>query len=268
MPDIHILGLGIRIGDHATREAERALAASTEVLFVDTGPATAAWLARHCPKVTPLFATSYTEAGRRRAGYHDMAARVLGAALDNPPVSFAIQGHPFVGVLASGLILRGAAALGLEVEAQPGISAMDCIMAELGLDPLRAGLQSYEATDMLLRRRPLQPDVPALIWQAGVVESCLHSTRPSRPERFERLRDHLLAFYPAAHPVTAVFASPHPFVPTERWSVPLGQLDAAAPHLHAGFTLYLPPAGERPIADAALLARLEDPEHLARITRR
>ncbi|GMG82037.1 SAM-dependent methyltransferase [Paralimibaculum aggregatum] len=267
MPDIHVIGLGIRIGDHATREAERALAASTEVLFVDTGPATRAWLERLCPKVTPLFATSYREDRARRAGYHHMAARVLGAALDHPPVSFAIQGHPFVGVLASGLILRGAAALGLEVAAQPGISAMDCILAELGLDPLLGGLQSYEATDMLLRRRPLQADVPALIWQVGVVESCLHSTRPSRPERFQRLRDHLLAFYPPEHPVTAVFASPHPFVPTERWSFPLGTLAAQAPRLHAGITLHLPAAGVRPIADPALLARLEDPEHLARITR-
>ena len=65
---------------------------------------------------------------------------------------------------------------------------------------------------LLLRRRPLQPDVPALIWQIGNLETTLHSSRPSAPARFERLVAHLESFYAPEHPVYVVYASPHPLL--------------------------------------------------------
>lgn len=267
MADVTILGLGIRAPDHVTPEAERAILAAREVLFVDPGAGVSAWLAARASRVTPLYAESYSEAGARRSGYHHMAARVLEAALSSAPVAFAMQGHPLLGVTAGRLILKGARALGLTVRVLPGISAFDCVIGELGLDPMLTGLQAYEATDMLLRRRPLQPDVPALIWQIGVVESCLHTQRPARPERFHRLCSHLLGIYPPGHSVTAVYASPHPLVPTERWSVALADLPGEAARIHAGMTLFIPAVAERPIVETDLLATLEDPAHLARITR-
>ncbi len=266
-PDITIVGLGILPGGHLTREAEDALRRCNEILFLDAGIATRAWLETYCPKVTSLFATTYVEARARLPGYREMAVQVLDAALDRAPVGFAINGHPTVGVTASALVARAAGALGLDVAVLPGISAMDCLLAELMLDPVVEGLQMFEATDLLLRQRPMQNDVPALIWQVGTVETSLHTERPSRPERFRRLRAHLLTFYPPEHPATAVHASSHPLVPTASWTFPLGRIEAEADRLHAAVTLYLPPLGRRPIADTDLLADLTRPDHLKRVTR-
>ena len=95
----------------------------------------------------------------------------------------------------------------------PGISAFDAILADLRLDPVVHGLQMYEATDLLLRRRPLDPEVPALIWQIGPLETCLHSLAVSRPERFSRLISHLRQYYPPRHEVVAIYCSPHPILP-------------------------------------------------------
>ncbi len=204
MVDITIVGLGVANVDQITREAERAIRGSNEVLYVDTGVATRAHLESLCPQVTSLFETAYEESGRRRNAYHHMAARVLEAALDHAPVTFAMHGHPIVGVYAPFLIRDLAGLLGLTVSVQPGISAMDCLFAELMVDPCISGIQMYEATDLLLRRRPLQPDVQALIWQIGCVETTLHSMSVSKPERFDRLRAHLLRFYPPGHEVSAI----------------------------------------------------------------
>lgn len=267
MADITIAGLGILNVDHVTRETERALRAANEVLYVDTGVATEAFLGTLCPRVTPLFGASYETGGPRRGAYHRMAARVVEAALDHAPVVFAMQGHPVVGATAPGLIARAGRLLGLEVRALPGISAMDCLFAELMLDPVAEGLQMVEATDLLLRRRPLQPDMPALIWQIGAVESCLYAAGVSRPERFRRFLGLMLDHYPAEHRVTAIYASPHPLVATERIEVELGRIGEVAERLHAGHSLYVPAVGRRPIMDAELLARLESPAHLAAITR-
>lgn len=267
MTDITIAGLGITNVDQVTRETERALRACNEVLFVDTGIATEAWLRTLCPRVTDLYAESYREGAPRVNAYHHMAASTLEAALDHAPVVFAMQGHPIVYAYAPFLIRDTAALLGLEVEVLPGISSLDCLLADLMVDPGVQGMQLYEATDLLLRKRPLQPDVPALVWQVGTVETRLHTDRPSRPERFVRLRDHLLRSYPPQHPVTAYFAAPFPMMPPSAITFALQDLCDQAPLLHKGVTLYLPPATVRPVEDLELQGLVDDPAHLAKLTR-
>jgi len=264
--DVHVVGLGIVGLDHVTREAERTLASVNEVLFVDRGVATRAWLESLGPRVTDL-SSAHVESGERTDAYRWMAARVVTAALERAPVAFALHGHPLVFAYPPFLIRDLARALGLSVVFQPGISALDAILAVLGIDPSPAGLQTYEATDLLLRARPLMDDVPLLLWQVGNVESCLHTARRSRPERFERLRDHLLGTYPPTHVARAVYCSPHPLMESVVRDVPLGELPRLAGELHAGFSLWVPAVRSRPIADLELLERIEDPAHLARLTR-
>jgi hypothetical protein len=267
MPEIYIVGLGIVNVDQITREAERAIRECHEVLYLDTGIATRQFLEGLCPRVTGLYETSYVEGAHRLEAYGHMAARVVDAALDHPPVAFAVQGHPVVGMQAPILIRDMAAALGLSVKVLPGISAMDCLFAELMIDPCLSGLQMYEATDLLLRRRPLQPDVPALIWQVGAIETRLHTMSRSRPERFERLRAHLVRFYPPTHVVSAVFAAPHPLMNSRIIPFALEAIGRHAAELHAGYTLYIPASGIRPIEDQELLSRIDSRQWLHQITR-
>ena len=264
--DVYIVGLGVLNVDQITRETERVIRRSNEVLYVDTGVATRAYLKSLCPRVTSLFETSYEEDGHRLNAYHHMAARVLDAAMDHPPVTFAMHGHPIVGAYAPFLIRDMARLLSLEVLVLPGISAKDCLCAELMVDPCVVGMQMYEATDLLLRRRPLQPDVPALIWQIGCVETRLHTTRVSRPERFERLRSYLLRFYPPQHEVTAVYSTPHPLMPSTVHRFVLQNMCEYAHLLHAGFTLYIPAVYERPVEDHELAHQMDSVEHLSQIT--
>src|SRR5271157_4892793 len=213
MTDLWIAGLGIQTVNQVTREVEQALRASREILYLDTGVATQRYLEGLCPRVTSLFEQSYGEDRPRINAYEHMAIRVLEAALDHPPVTFAIHGHPLIAVHPPFLVMEMANALGLRVEVLAGISAIDTILADLRIDPVVHGIQMYEATDLLLRRRPLHNDVPAIIWQIGPLETALHSQRISRPERFTRFIEHLRRYYPARHTVAAIYCSPHPILP-------------------------------------------------------
>lgn len=267
MTDIFVVGLGIETATQITREVEDVIRRSREVLYLDTGVATRALLEGLCPRVTSLYEQSYVEGCPRTDAYVHIAAVVLDAALDHAPVTFAIHGHPLVAVQAPFLVLEAAAALGLGVRILPGISALDAILAILRLDPVVHGLQMYEATDLLLRRRPLQPDVPALLWQIGPLETALHSTRASRPERFARLVAHLRRFYPPHHRVTAIYAPPHPLLEPEVLTFQVEEMGDYALRLHAGFTLYVPPARGRLLLDLDLAAEMFDPQHLRTISR-
>ena len=70
--------------------------------------------------------------------------------------------------------------------------SLDALLADLRLDPVVHGIQMYEATDVLLRRRPLQSDVPAILWQIGPIETCLHSQAVSLPGRLEVVGDRVV----------------------------------------------------------------------------
>jgi hypothetical protein len=267
MTALYIAGLGLQTVAQITREVEAAMQLSREVLFLDTGVATKAFLETLCPRVTPLYEQSYSEGRPRVNAYEHMAARVMDAALDHPPVTFAIHGHPLIAAHPPFLILELAHALELPVTVLPGISAIDTILADLRLDPVVHGVQMYEATDLLLRRRPLQPDVPAIIWQIGPIETCLHSMRVSRPDRFSRFIAHLQQYYPPQHEVVAIYCSPHPILPPAIFRFALEDMGQYAGEIHSGFTLYVPPRASRPIQDYDLLAKLYSMDHLRDITR-
>jgi uncharacterized protein YabN with tetrapyrrole methylase and pyrophosphatase domain len=266
-PDIYIVGLGINGIEHVTRQTEAACRRSNEILAVPTNPAVLTYLGTLCPKVTDLHPVSYREDERRMNAYDTMSAMTLAAALEHPPVAFATYGHPYIYVCPTRLILDAAPLLGLTVEVQPGVSSLDTMFIDLNVDPAVDGLQMYEATDLLVRQRPLQPDVPCLLWQVGSVESALYSTAESQPERFYRIRDYLLRFYPAEHEVTAVFSAHHPLLEPSTVTFALGEMESHSEDLHQGLTLYLPPVSYREVADLDLLLKIESQEHLAGLTK-
>lgn len=266
--DIYVVGTGITSIAQITREAEEAICDSQHVLYLDPSPGVAEWLKQRCPVLTDLYALGYEDNAERRGFYDRMAAEVVAAALEKTPVTLAIHGHPRVGVYLPQLLDNIAVALGLKIRTLPGISALAALCADLGVDPCTSGLQSWNATDMLLRHRPVSADAPLVVWSVGVVGTSLHSDAPSRPERFVPLRDYLLRNYPASHEVTLYYAAPHVLAGPSIETVALGRLHEMADGIHRGTTLFVPPAYAAPICDPDLLAALDDPAHLESLIRR
>jgi uncharacterized protein YabN with tetrapyrrole methylase and pyrophosphatase domain len=264
--DIYIVGLGITGIEHMTRETEAVCRRSNEVLAVATHPSILKYLNTLCPKVTDLYAPSYREDEHRGKAYDTMTANVIAAALANPPVTFATYGHPMMYVFPSRQLRWLAPYFGLRVRTLPGISSLDTMLCDLGVDPGAEGLQMYEATDMLIRQRPIQPDVPCLIWQVGTVESVLFSTAASRPERFWRIKDYLLRYYPADHELTAVHSSMHPLLEPTTTTFRLGEMEDHHLTLHQGLTVYIPPVRMRPTVDTDLAEKIASVAHLESVT--
>lgn len=263
--DIYVVGLGIKTVQHVTREAEHAMRNSNKIFYVDSGFGVQEYLATLCPNVYSML-DRYEEGTDRRGAYHAMATTVLDAALDGGPVCFATYGHPQVYVYPTRLIREAAALLGLTVKVVAGISALDSILIDLDIDPGPQGFQMYEATDMLTRARPLQPDVPCLLWQVSAVETALYSQDRGTAERFMRLQNYLLRFYPPGHQVTMVLSSAYPLIESATETFALSGLAAyLAEHMQAG-SLYLPPAGDRHVYDMDLVRDIFDPEHLKSVT--
>jgi hypothetical protein len=134
----------------------------------------------------------------------------------------------------------------------PGVSAEDCLLADLGVDPGRIGLQSYEATDFLVHRRT--PDVTAglILWQVGVVGSDAYSPAPDRAH-VPVLIEYLCDFYPADHETVLYEASAFPICAHVERRVPLSRIGPGDVTPMA--TLFVPPA-VAPRPDPEILERL------------
>ena len=91
----------------------------------------------------------------------------------------------------------------------PGVSAEDCLFADLGIDPAVTGLQSYEATNFLYYHRQVDTSAALVLWQVSVVGETAVVEPPNRPG-LAILADHLQTLYPPEHEVTLYEASPYP----------------------------------------------------------
>ena len=78
-------------------------------------------------------------------------------------------GHPGVFVSPSHLAVSKARQEGYKAKMLAGVSAEDYMFADLGFDPSLYGCMTCEATELLIRNRPLNPAVSNIIWQVGAV---------------------------------------------------------------------------------------------------
>jgi len=121
----------------------------------------------------------------------------------------------------------------------PGVSAVDCLFADLGLDPAASGCQIYEATDFVLYRRGVDTSAALVLLQVAVLGLWRADPGPNR-EGLRVLQEYLRELYPAEHEAILYEASSYPVPDAEITRLRLDQLDASEPSELA--TLYVPPA--------------------------
>lgn len=257
--DIGIVGTGI-VGTHQlTREVEEVIRRCRRTFVIDSGYGIPEYLETLCPNVTELG--NFYQAGKDRLPtYRRMAAAVVSAAVDDAPVCLATYGHPWVYCYPTTLIVQAAPLLGLHVEVFPGISAFDTLLVDLGIDIALSGIQMYEATDLLLRRRPIQSDVTCVIWQPTVVGDVTYRPEPYGVEQFEPLQEYLLRFYTPEHEVAIVTTKTYPLTRSVVQRMRLDELASQLAQAPQVGTLYIPPLTEREVQDTALLDSLLEAE--------
>jgi len=249
-----VVGTGIRFGVHLTPEARAAILRADRVLHLVSDPVAKQWLETLRPDAQSLHML-YAPGKERATTYLEMVEAILEPVRAGYEVCAAFYGHAGVFVTPSHEAIRRAKAAGYPAMMLPGISAEDCLFADLGLDPGATGCQSYEATDFLVTGRPVDPGALLILWQAGVVGERSHVFETD-PERLAQLRDRLLELYPEDHEAIVYEASPYPVGDPIVLRTPLASLGDAG--VTPASTLVVPPR-RRPLPDAKVGDRLRLP---------
>lgn len=214
--DIVFMGIMNKVGEHAVKQ-----------------------LNPNCISLDDL----YQQGKSRAVTYSQMSERIVQAVIEGNKVCAAFYGHAGVFVTPSHEAIRRVRELGLDAQMLPGVSAEDCLIADLGIDPSRYGCQSYEATQFLFRDYRIDPYMTQIIWQIGLAgEASLSVLDANHSQRglamlTEILREH----YPDHHELIIYQAATLPIDEPKIQKLMLCELSHAKPTLIS--TLVVPSLG-------------------------
>lgn len=257
-----IVGTGIMFGGHITHETWRHVEAADKVLY---GVADAvSWSVLTQLNASAESLPPYAKGRPRRDTYNQWVDQILDFVRQGLRVCVVFYGHPGVFVYPSHEAIRRARLEGFKARMLPGISAEDCLFADLGVEPSRNGMQSYEATDFLLRRRTVDPTSGLLLWQIAIAGHLDYPDEPD-PNGVRLLAELLETWYGNDHDVVVYEAAQYAIMEPLIRPTTIGQLPETPVSILS--TLYIPPR-EPARVDVQMVGRLglslDDVERLFR----
>ncbi|MDI1448385.1 SAM-dependent methyltransferase [Polyangium sp. 6x1] len=249
-----VVGSGIKTVGHLTQEALAWIKAADKVFYVVSDPVAEGVIQRLNPGKSESLSGLYEEGKRRMETYEQMIERMMASVHAGMRTCAAYYGHPGVFAYPTHMAIKRLQKQGYEAFMLPGISAEDCLFAELGVDPATTGCQSYEATAFVINGHVPNPKAALILWQVGVFGRGDYSRSNYQPKGFHYFVEHLAKFYPTDHKVCIYESAMFPGCkPREDW-VAIQDLDKA--RLTPASTLYIP-ASERAKPNLELLKLLE-----------
>jgi Tetrapyrrole (Corrin/Porphyrin) Methylases len=165
----------------------------------------------------------------------------------------AFYGHPGVFAWPTHKAIEIARREGYRAHMEPGVSAEDCLYADLGIDPGKFGCQHYEASQFMFNRRRVDTSSYLVLWQVGVAGDQSFARFATGAAYRQVLIDVLSRDYDLDHEAIIYRAATLPVDRPRIEQIALGKLAGADIDMHA--TLVIPPASALQ-PDQQILARL------------
>lgn len=237
-----IVGTGYMVAGQVTQQALACMEKAEKLFHLTADPVSAVWVAGLNASAESLH-DAYAVGRPRLDSYLEMVERMLAPVRRGLDVCAAFYGHPGTLVFPAHEAIRRAREEGYEARMLPGVSAADCLVAELGIDPGADGCQMYDATGFLYRKRRFDPTCPLILWQISLIAfpSVLPTNGLWGRRGLEVLTEVLLEDYPPGHEVVVYEAARLPVCRPKVARLPLSGLAAA--DITGSSTLYVPPLG-------------------------
>jgi precorrin-3B methylase len=232
------VGVGMTLGSHITPLARSYIEKADVVFTALSDGIIELWLARMNPDVRS-FQSLYKEGKSRADTYREMVDGMLTEVRAGKRVCGAFYGHPGVFALPPHKAIATARAEGYQAHMEPGVSAEDCLYADLGFDPGRYGCQHYEASQFMFYRRRVDPSAYLILWQIGVAGDQSFTRFSTGAQYRQVLVDVLARDYDLSHEVIIYRAATLPMHEPRIERLALGKLPGADVDMHA--TLVIPP---------------------------
>ncbi|MCW8832879.1 MAG: SAM-dependent methyltransferase [Colwellia sp.] len=246
------VGTGMTLGAHITPIAKSHIEQADVVFSLMSTGITERWLEELHSDVRSLQ-YCYQEGKNRNITYNEMVEAILTEVRVGKKVVAAFYGHPGVFACVAHRAIKQAKLENMPAHMEAGISAEDCLYADLAIDPGKTGCMNLETSQFMFYQRNIDPAAHLVLWQVGLAgDKSLARFSTGKAYR-QVLVDLLLATYPADHQVILYQAKVLPIDTMRAEYIKLVDLVNAELFMHT--TLVIPPS-EKMQPNQAVLDKL------------
>lgn len=246
------VGTGMTLGAHISPIASSYIANADVIFSLMSTGITDRWVEEMHKDVRSLQ-PYYQEGKNRNITYNEMVEAILTEVRLGKTVVAVFYGHPGVFSCVSHRAINQATKENFVAHMEAGISAEDCLYADLAIDPGKTGCIHYETSQFMFYQRNIDPAAHLILWQVGLAgDKSLEKFSTGKAYR-QVLVDLLLETYPADHPVILYQAKVLPIDTMRAEHIALRDLVDAELFMHT--TLVIPPS-EKMRPNQAILSKL------------
>lgn len=240
-----LIGSGIKSISHLTIEAQAYIKQADCVLHLVNEPIFESWLKKHtryCESLEPLYFLH----NKRIDSYREITNKIIKQLEVHDFVSVVIYGHPTIFAQPGLEAIKIAKEKNIETIIIPGISAEDCLFAELAVDPSQNGCFSIEAMNFLAFDTIFDKYCDIVIWQLGMIGNLGPIFKQDSQEGLKLIQEKLLKIHSDNHRAVLFEAALYPGVRSKIVEFPLALL--IEQEINSLSTLYIPGLGERKVS--------------------
>lgn len=246
------VGTGMLLGGHISPISTSYIAEANVVFSLMSTGITERWLEEMHDDVRSLQ-PYYQEGKNRNITYNEMVEAILTEVRLGKKVVAVFYGHPGVFACVSHRAIKKAKKENFNAHMEAGISAEDCLYADLAIDPGKTGCINYETSQFMFYQRNIDPAAHLILWQVGFAGDKSLAKYSTGSAYRQVLVDLLLETYPSDHQVILYQAKVLPIDTMRAEHIALVDLIDAELFMHT--TLVIPPS-EKMQPNQAILDKL------------
>jgi len=248
------LGIGITLGSHITQLARNYIEQADVVFLLASDGIVEQWICEMNDDTRSLQ-YFYQEGISRAISYKNMINAILSEVHKNKKVVGVFYGHPGVFACVPHLVIQQAKKQGYYALMEAGISAEDCLYADLGIDPGEYGCAQFETSQFMICKRKIDPSAYLILWQVCIAGDISLKTFSTGIKQRKILVDLLESIYPKDHNVIIYEAPTLPIHAVRNDTIKLAELLTVTLNQHS--TLVIPPS-EKMIMNKEILEQLNE----------
>lgn len=233
MSHLVVIGSGIKALAHLSQETIVVIEQAAKVLYLVNEPLMKAWIERKA-KLSQSLDEIYFAYERRIDAYQAITDYIIAENERFPSLCVIFYGHPAMFASSALRAVQQVKKNNKEADILPAISSLDCLFADLAIDPGENGCFSVDATDFLIYKKKFDVCSDLVLWQVGN----LGTYNLEKTSCLQVLQDYLAGHYPIDHELCLYEASQYPTVKPRVDFFPLRKLSKQA--ISGTSTLYVP----------------------------
>jgi uncharacterized protein YabN with tetrapyrrole methylase and pyrophosphatase domain len=240
-PELFIIGLGVTIPGHVTRQATRAMSRCAKLYSIVQEPPRL-WLPPDSfGKIEVVNALElYAEGSIRTENYERVARLIMGALGRGQSLGYVTYGNPMAYDRVAQNLVKYATESCFTFQIVPGISSLDTVLCDLHID-MAPAIQVIEASWLLACQIQPQVGIPVLLMQVGAFGSFrTHYRKRQDGSSLAELIEYLCNIYPRSHPVSLIRSTGQEEQPARIREVALANLSKVTADDLSGASLYIP----------------------------